>query len=80
MKAMIKNLEVRGYEEKESQKGNKYLIVRAEDTTGKLYEFYEPDYERKEYYKRGQEVNMTIDLTQYKGNWQVNIVDIEHIN
>ena len=36
-------MEVRGKEEKTSQKGNPYIIVRAEDETGKLVELCDKD-------------------------------------
>lgn len=48
-----KGLEVRGYEECLSKKGNKYLIVRLEDETGKSYSIVDNDIEHASSYKKG---------------------------
>ena len=79
MKIKINNLEVRGKEQKQSAKGNDYLIVRCEDDTGKLYEFYDPSVENFDYYTKGQMIEMIADLNQYRGNWQLSVASIKHI-
>lgn len=78
MKIKIENLEIRGKEQKQSAKGNDYIIARLEDDTGQLYEFYDPNIDNLEYYKKGQIVEVTADLSQYRGNWQVSISSIKY--
>jgi len=78
MKIKINDLEVRGKEEKQSAKGNDYIIARCEDETGKLYEFYDPNPDNFEYYQKGQMIEMVADLTQYSGNWQLKVISIKH--
>lgn len=60
-------MEVRGKEEKTSQKGNPYIIVRAEDETGKLVELCDKDTERFDYYKKGVQgyFSLLINLGRY---------------
>lgn len=78
MKIKINDLEVRGKEKKQSSKGNDYIIARCEDETGKLYEFYDPNLDNFEYYQKGQMIEMSADLTQYRGNWQLKVISIKH--
>lgn len=80
MKIKINNLEVRGKEQKESQKGNQYIIARCEDDTGQLYEFYDPNIENFEYYQKGQMIEMIADLTQYRGSWSLKVASIKHLD
>ncbi len=63
----FENLEIRGYEQKTSQKGKDYLIVRAEDSTGKLNELYDPNIENAEYYVRGTiaDFYLKVELGRY---------------
>lgn len=62
MIGLFENLEIRGYEEKTSQKGRDYLIVRAEDETGKLNELYDPNLENAKYYKKGTVADFYLKL------------------
>lgn len=74
-------LEIRGKEKKISQKDKEYLIVRCEDIeTGEAYELYEPNAENYEYYKRGSEAIFNFELSQYRGNWQIKILDFKLID
>lgn len=73
MRALVKNLEIRGKEQKTSQKGNDYLIIRVEDDTGLSYELYEPDIEKLEFYKKGQVADFYLKLSTYRKNWQVKV-------
>lgn len=59
----FENLEVRGYEEKVSKIGNRYLIVRAEDETGKLNELMDKNLDRAQYYKKGTQGDFYLQLT-----------------
>lgn len=63
----FEDLEIRGYEQKTSQKGKDYLIVRAEDSTGKLNELYDPNIENAEFYKRGTVADfyLKVELGRY---------------
>lgn len=78
MKIKINDLEIRGKEKKQSAKGNDYIIARLEDDTGQTYEFYDPNIDNFEYYKKGQIVEVTAHLSQYRGNWQVSISSIKY--
>ena len=53
IKVKLENAEVRGIEEKTSQKGNNYLIINVDDERGKRSELLDYNLERKDYYKRG---------------------------
>lgn len=53
IKVKLENAEVRGIEEKTSQKGNQYLIINIDDERGKRSELLDYNLERKGYYKRG---------------------------
>lgn len=53
IKVKLENAEVRGVEEKTSQKGNNYLIINVDDERGKRSELLDYNLERKDYYKRG---------------------------
>lgn len=53
IKVKLENAEVRGIEEKTSQKGNTYLIVNVDDERGKRSELLDYNTDRKQYYKRG---------------------------
>lgn len=79
MRVTIKNLEVRGKEKKESNKGREYLIVRCEDDTGKAYEFYDPNIENFDFYKKGIMIDMIAELSQYRGRWNVRVSSFEQI-
>lgn len=72
----IEAVEIRGKEKKTSKTGNDYLIVRAEDDTGKTYEIIDRDLSRMDEYRKGRQVRLTlyIDLGRYKN---VEIVGIE---
>ena len=56
-------MEVRGYEEKVSKIGNPYLIIRAEDETGKLNELMDKNLDRAQYYKKGTRGNFYLQIT-----------------
>lgn len=57
------NLEIRGKERKISNKtGKEYLIVRAEDDTGKVIEFLDWNTENFDRYKKGITVNFKLNL------------------
>lgn len=63
MKAIVKNIEVRGSEIKTSAKtGNEYIIVRFEDETGAAQELIDRDMDNAEYYKRGVHGDLLIDI------------------
>lgn len=60
-------MEVRGKETKTSKVGNEYIIVRAEDETGKLIELCDKDMTRLDYYKKGVQgyFLLLLDLGRY---------------
>lgn len=60
-------MEVRGKETKTSKVGNEYIIVRAEDETGKLIELCDKDMTRLDYYKKGVQgrFSLLLDLGRY---------------
>ena len=57
------NLEIRGVEKKTSKRTkDEYLVVRVEDTTGRGYELLDREVDNIQYYQRGIQCDMTIDL------------------
>lgn len=60
-------MEVRGKETKTSKTGNDYIIVRAEDETGKTVELCDKDMTRLDYYKKGVQgyFSLLINLGRY---------------
>lgn len=59
--AMI-NAEIRGCEQKTNKKGEDYLVVRVEDETGKAEELCDKDLSRKDFYKRGTQGDLVLDV------------------
>lgn len=54
MKLYAKDVEIRGYEIKESKKtGNEYIMVRVEDETGQRGELIDRTIDNAPYYTRG---------------------------
>lgn len=62
MKAMINNINIRGYESRKNKKGDPYLLVRFEDETGASCEMVDKDMRRQGCYKRNAEGSLTIDI------------------
>ena len=63
MIAKIENIEIRGFEVKQSKKdGKDYMVVRFEDVTGKGYELVDRDMENQRYYNRGVQGDLYIDI------------------
>lgn len=67
IKVKLENAEVRGIEEKTSQKGNQYLIINVDDERGKRSELLDYNLERKDYYKRGAfgDFQLHIEIGKY---------------
>lgn len=66
MKAIIKNVNIRGCEPKKNKNNEDYLLVRFEDETGKAYELVDKDMSRQPFYKRNTEGTLWIDIIQGK--------------
>lgn len=64
--AVIPNACVRGYEEKTSQKGISYLIVRFEDQAGRPFSVCDKQTDRKSLYKRNTEGDLEIEISTGK--------------
>lgn len=64
--AVIPNACVRGYEEKTSQKGTNYLIVRFEDQAGRPFTVCDHQVDRKALYKRNVEGDLEIEISTGK--------------
>lgn len=63
MKAIVKDVEIRGHEVKHSAKTDKdYIVVRFEDDTGMSQELVDRDMEREPYYTRGVRGDLYIDI------------------
>lgn len=73
-----KNLELRGIENKTSSKGNVYYVLYVENIDGKPYNFYVPDDEAlPQGLKKGEIINVTFDLSYYKGNERLTVSKVE---
>lgn len=72
-------MEVRGKETKTSKVGNQYIIVRAEDETGKLIELCDKEMTRLDYYQKGVQgyFSLLIDLGRYT-NIEIKDFEIEN--
>jgi len=79
MKAVVKNVNIRGCEAGTNKKGEGYLIVRFEDETGKAYELIDKGMDRQPYYKRNTDMDLVIniDIGKYTN---VRIIDARIIN
>ena len=62
MKAKIEKADIRGHEVKENKKGEKYILVRFEDETGKPETLVDKDMERAKFYQRGTIMDLFIDI------------------
>jgi len=62
--SIIKNVNIRGCEVRTSKKtGEDYLLVRLEDETGAPAELLDHDVERKNFYKRNVDGDLTVRVT-----------------
>ena len=68
-------MEIRGKEKKTSKAGSEYLIVRAEDDTGKVTELCDKDISRYDAYKKGLECKLVLDIEIGKYT-NISIVDV----
>lgn len=75
MKVITEQIEIRGKEIKTSKKNTEYLIVRAEDDTGKITELCDRNIEHQELYKKGLECKLVLDI-QFGKYTNIEIVDI----
>lgn len=77
MKATMNNVNIRGCEPKENKNGEPYLLVRFEEETGKPCELVDKDMDRQQYYKRGTEGTLTIDISIGSKYTTIRIIDFE---
>lgn len=66
MKAQINDVCIRGCERGTNKKGEPYLLVRFEDSTGKAEEIVDKDMSREQYYKRDTRGTLYIDIVVRK--------------
>ncbi len=78
MRVTMQNANIRGCEIKTNKKGDDYIIVRAEDETGKACELVDKDMSRKDYYTRNKDMDITIDISVGKYT-TIRIVDAKVI-
>lgn len=67
MNALVRNVNIRGHEEKTNKNGGKYLLVHFEDETGAPQELVDKDMDRAKFYTRDTEGDLTISITT--GKW-----------
>jgi len=68
-------MEIRGKERKTSKQGNEYIVVRAEDEAGKLYELCDKHVDRFDSYTKGLSCKLRLDLEIGKYT-NIEIVDV----
>lgn len=68
-------MEIRGKEKKTSKAGNEYLIIRAEDETGKVTELCDKDVSNFNAYKKGLECKLKLEIEIGKYT-NISIVDV----
>jgi hypothetical protein len=66
MKALIQEVEIRGYEVKNSRAGQDYLVVRFEDDQGFCNDLIDRNVTNKKYYDKGNVVDLLIDIREGK--------------
>lgn len=62
MRVTTDEIEIRGKEVKTSKQGKDYIIVRAEDDTGKITELCDHDMTRLNEYTKGRTCRLILDL------------------
>lgn len=62
MRVTTDEIEIRGKEVKTSKSGNDYILVRAEDETGKIYELCDKNTDRLETYTKGKTCQLVLDI------------------
>lgn len=78
MRVTTDAIEIRGKEVKVSKKNTEYLIVRAEDETGKIYELCDRNMDRKDEYTKGLDCRLVLDIQMGKYT-NIEIVGIEEV-
>lgn len=76
MRVTTDKMEIRGKEVKTSKVGKEYIIVRAEDDAGKLYELCDHNSSRVDEYRKGRECRLQLDIEIGKYT-NISIVGIE---
>lgn len=76
MRVITELMEIRGKERKISKADKEYLIVRAEDETGRVYELCDRNANRFDTYKKGSEMRLILDIQMGKYT-NIEIVGIE---
>lgn len=75
MKAIVKNVNIRGHEVKTNKNGGKYVLVRYEDETGKPETLVDKAIDRAEYYVRDKIMDLYIDIDQGRNFTTIRIID-----
>lgn len=77
MRAITDEIEIRGKEVKTSKAGKDYIIVRAEDDTGKISELCDHDATRVDEYRKGRTCRLILDVEvgRYTNVSVIGIVD-----
>lgn len=78
MRVTTDEVEIRGKEVKTSQIGKEYIIVRAEDETGKIAEICDKTMSRLDEYRKGRTCRLILDInigSKYPNPTIVGIVD-----
>lgn len=79
LKATVHNVNIRGCEPRENQKGEGYLLVRFEDETGASHELVDKDMDRQKFYKRDTDMDLSIDIDQGRKFTTIRIIDAKTI-
>ena len=79
IKAVVHNTNIRGCESRKNQKGEPYLLVRFEDETGAPHELVDKDMDRQQYYVRGTDMDLVIDIDQGRQFTTIRIIDAQEI-
>lgn len=79
IKAVVHNTNIRGCEPRKNQKGEPYLLVRFEDETGAPHELVDKDMDRQQYYVRGTDMDLVIDIDQGRQFTTIRIIDAQEI-
>lgn len=79
MKALIENVNIRGCERKTNKNGDEYLLIRFEESNGQAQQIVDKDMEREQYYKRGTDMNLTINIDISKNYTNLRVLDAKVI-
>lgn len=80
----VEGVEIRGFMEKESKQGRKFLVVRFEDEAGVSHQILDYDVENKAVYKKGTMADLYAVIKSGVTNgapwWRMSVTSVKKID